>query len=208
MIKTGRPITAFLLTAALLVMTTACTKKPPMIPTINPLADTTAAEAGVTLFGTLHLGMRPLDTETRARYFKEVAGQLDPFSIKTPDGGEAFLVFLFSVENLGEEAVLISPAFASLLAKKGKTKLSPFEPRELSSIMATNPAYTPSVAQRIHPATININPGQRLAKLLVFPALGSKAKLVEVLIPSVMTGNLVADASFPFTVIWEEDPEF
>jgi len=184
----------FPLLCALLLTAPACRKKPMM-----PVMDQAAA---VTLFGTLQLEMRHLDRETRASYLEQVAGQAaDPFA---PDnkGREAFLVFLFSVENRGDAAALISPGFASLVDRRGKLDLRPLDARELGTILAANPAFSPAVAQRLHPATFNINPGQRLSKLLVFPATDRTPPAVELVLPSVISGTLSADARFPFDVNW------
>lgn len=214
MIKTG-PLAATLLAALLLPAVTACVKKPPMMPLIRPLAADPAAqpssaeEASLTLFGTLDLGLRHLDPDTRARYLKEVAGQTeDPFLPGAPGQEEFFLVFLFTVDNRGAEPVLISPSFASLMDRKGRFNIGPFDIRELSGIMAANPAFTPEVSRRFHQATINVNPGERHAKLLVFPAMDSKTDMVEVVIPSVVAGHVSADAHFPFSVTWEQLPAF
>jgi len=214
MIKAG-PLAASLLAALILLAAPACVKKPPLTPRIRPLAAVAtpqaaaAEESSLTLFGTLDLGLRYLDPDTRARYLKEVAGQAeDPFRHPDPGRGEIFLVFLFSIENRGTEAALISPTFASLVDRKLKVNLAPIDARELASILAANPAYTPEVSRRLHPATININPGQRLARLLVFPAMDRTPKTVEVIFPSVMSGTLIGDAHFPFSVTWEPVPAF
>ncbi len=205
MIKTG-PLTVVLLAVALLITAPACQKKPPMNPDFHPLS--AGEEVRLTLFSTLDMGLRYLDPPTRARYFREVAGQAeDPFLPGTPGVPEPFLVFLFTIDNRGEDAVLISPAFASLSIKAGDIdNIDPLNIHELEAVMATNPAFTPQVSRRFHQATINVNPGQRHAKLLAFPTLGKRTDIAEVIMPSVISGTVAADAHFPFSVTWEPLP--
>lgn len=214
MIKAGPLVAALLIVVLLLTITPACAKKPPMMPLFQPLAAdpssrTALAEGKLTLFGTLDLGLQPLDRETRNRYLKEVAGQTaDPFGSPVAGQPDPFLVFLFSINNRGTEPVLISPAFAALMDPKRKVTLSPLDSRELAGILATHPAFTPQVSRRVHEATINVNPGQQVARLLVFPAMDRKPKMVEVVFPSVISGTLSGDAPFPFSVTWKPIAEF
>ena len=175
----------------------SCAKKP-MSPALRPPDGGPAAS--VTLFGTLDLEMRHLDAETRPRYLREVAGQDgDPFGPS--------LVILFSIDNRGSDPVTISPSFAILTDRKGKTRLSPIDARELGSLLASAPAFTPAVARRLHQATFHVDPGRRLSRLLVFPAMDRKPPALELILPGVISGNLSADARFPFTVAWEPLPE-
>ncbi len=210
MIKTGSLAALILFGAVSIFCVPACQKKPPSTPGLQPLTTESAgAEARLTLFRTLHLGLRFLDADTRARYLREAAGQSDdPFLPAARGQDEPFLVFLFTVDNQGQEPALISPSFASLLDKKGKINIGPVDLNELSGILASHPAFTPEVSRRCHPATINVNPGERHAKLLIFPALGRRVKMLDVVLPSVMVGHLTADAHFPFTVTWKSSAAF
>ncbi len=215
MIKTGMSTAVLLLAVLLLFTATACQKKLPTTPSLRPLISETAGltssgtEVQLVLFGTLRLGMRQLDRATRARYLQEVTGQSeDPFLAPTPDQEDPFLIFLFTVENRGDKPALLSPSFATLTDQKGRFNVAPFDIHELSGILAVNPAFTPEVSRRIHEPTINVNPGTQHTKMLLFPALDRKSDVVEVLIPSVVSGNVTADAHFPFSVTWEPLPAF
>jgi hypothetical protein len=202
---------ALILIAALSILSVpACQKKQPLIPGLQPLTgENTGAEARLTLFNTLHMGLRFLDADNRARYLREVAGQNDdPFLPALAGQEEPFLVFLFTVDNQGQEPALISPSFASLLDKKGKINIGPVDLDELSGLLASHPAFTPKVSRRCHRPTINVNPGERHTKLLIFPTLGRRVKILDVVLPSVMVGHLTADAHFPFTVTWEPAASF
>jgi len=203
--KPAGPALVLLLVLLVTATTPSCQKKPPVAPGFAPPGATAtgASEARVTLFGTLDLGLRFLEPETRARYIREVAGQdEDPFRPTDPGVEEPFLVFLFTIENRGQSPVLISPSFGAMVDRKGRMNLPPFDAREIQELMAAVPAFTPELGRRFHDATVNVNPGQRMSRLLVFPALPRKVEMVEVVFPSLMSGNLSADAHFPFTVTW------
>lgn len=207
------PGIALVLLLAALVAATApsCRKKPPSAPGFSPLGATGAesAEARLTLFGSLDLRLRFLDPGTRERYLREVAGQdEDPFRPAHPGAEEPFLVFLFTIENRGQAPVLISPSFGVIIDRKGRMNLPPFAAREIHELLAAEPAFTPELGRRFHDATVNVNPGQRLSRLLAFPALPRRVEMVEVVFPSVMSGNHTADAHFPFTVTWVPLAEF